>query len=72
MAVAPKKHTLLMASFLLCFLLVTAQARSTPRESRGVEKADDKMLSTTKEVPTSEELEMMDYSPARKKTPIHN
>ncbi|KAL3527910.1 hypothetical protein ACH5RR_012566 [Cinchona calisaya] len=49
-------------------------ARSMPKESQSVEKGGDKMLTTTKEVPASitEELEMMDYTPARKKTPIHN
>ncbi|CAI9109150.1 OLC1v1008915C1 [Oldenlandia corymbosa var. corymbosa] len=77
MAVLPKKEVILLVSLLLCFLLVTSQARSMPKEKSNRSSnrnGGDKMISApAKEVPISkDQLEMMDYSPARKKTPIHN
>ncbi|PSS36737.1 Ankyrin repeat domain-containing protein [Actinidia chinensis var. chinensis] len=79
MVVLPSKRLLLVAFFLLCFVSITAKARSLPKESssHGGEKGDQNdPLTVTQSInmqPHShEDLETMDYTPARKKPPIHN
>ncbi|KAJ4822208.1 hypothetical protein Tsubulata_013572 [Turnera subulata] len=68
------KHLILVALFLLCF--VTVRAR-TLREANGdvVDKSHNDLLpskGTDHEMPDVDELAGMDYTPARKKPPIHN
>ncbi|XVF18340.1 hypothetical protein REPUB_Repub11eG0013200 [Reevesia pubescens] len=68
------KH-ILLAFLLLCFISTTPRARSLPN-GREMEKGhDDQVLTATSEgpgAPNVDELVAMDYTPAKRKPPIHN
>ncbi|EOY13681.1 Encodes a root meristem growth factor, Belongs to a family of functionally redundant ous peptides that are secreted, putative [Theobroma cacao] len=70
-----RKHYLLVAFLLLCFISTTARAQSLPKEARETEKGhDDQVLTAATEDGASnvDELVAVDYTPARRKPPIHN
>ncbi|KAF9678765.1 hypothetical protein SADUNF_Sadunf07G0069800 [Salix dunnii] len=76
MAEISRNHLVLVAFFLLCFVSTRARAARTLREAssnHGAEK-DQNDLFPSKEngLPGVDELIGMDYTPARKKPPIHN
>ncbi|KAH7860215.1 hypothetical protein Vadar_010734 [Vaccinium darrowii] len=62
------KRLVLVAILLLCFLSIPAAARSLCRES----SKHDNLKPKEKRETNGEDLITMDYTPARKKTPIHN
>ncbi|KAI5582269.1 hypothetical protein POPTR_007G077300v4 [Populus trichocarpa] len=76
MAKISRNHLVLVAFFLLCFVSTCARAARTLREAsnHGAEKKDQNDMFPSKEngLPDVEELVGMDYTPARKKPPIHN
>ncbi|KAL3728864.1 hypothetical protein ACJRO7_033450 [Eucalyptus globulus] len=70
------KRLVLVAFCFLCFISITAQGRSL--HAAAVENIDGlvpKDVNTPKEEGTMEaddDFSLIDYSPAKKKTPIHN
>ncbi|XP_059641691.1 uncharacterized protein LOC132283707 [Cornus florida] len=75
--VVASKRLLLVLFFLLCFIPFAARARSLRAYSNiGEEKGHDHdvkfMAKEDTSVPDSRDLMMLDYTPARKKSPIHN
>ncbi|KAB2095470.1 hypothetical protein ERO13_A01G042000v2 [Gossypium hirsutum] len=73
MARVPCKHVLLIVFIFLCFISTTPVARSLPSEMK--KGLDDRVVTTENEggaPPDVDELESMDYTPARRKPPIHN
>lgn len=68
------KRLVLVAILLLCFLSIPATARSLRREiSKGAEEGKrDNFKPKEKRETNGEDLITMDYTPARKKTPVHN
>ncbi|KAH6835191.1 hypothetical protein C2S53_014460 [Perilla frutescens var. hirtella] len=79
MAFFPTKHLLIVTIFLLCFISTSTQARKLSMkipQSPNIASAKGKEKVARKEDQVqdnmSEELAMIDYSPARRKTPIHN
>ncbi|KAI4345148.1 hypothetical protein L6164_012302 [Bauhinia variegata] len=82
MAVLSNKRLLLVCFFLLCFVSIHARAR-TLKESSNIasgdantaphrESHDDTFKPKDNELNTDSEVFSMDYSPARRKPPIHN
>ncbi|KAM1068203.1 hypothetical protein ACFX1Q_000167 [Malus domestica] len=74
MAAIPCKHLVVVAFFLLCFVSITAQGRSLGLVSKRAGDAyqkneDDQAVVLQDEI---NDLLAMDYTPARKKPPIHN
>ncbi|OMO74620.1 hypothetical protein CCACVL1_16579 [Corchorus capsularis] len=75
MARVPCKHFLLVAFVLLCFISTTTKARSLPKAPSTPEKGhgDEVVLTATQDGDSNvEELVAVDYTPARRKPPIHN
>ncbi|KAI3461979.1 hypothetical protein Pfo_018642 [Paulownia fortunei] len=77
MAALPTKHLVLVTLFLLCFISTsTTQGRNLsmkiPQPPNLANEKGEEMVARKEELPDSEELAVVDYSPARKKTPIHN
>ncbi|CAK7337819.1 unnamed protein product [Dovyalis caffra] len=76
MATISRNHLVLVAFFLLCFVSTCTRAARTLREANNheVEKKDENDLFPSKENGLSDvdDLVGMDYTPARKKPPIHN
>ncbi|KAG5241695.1 hypothetical protein OIU76_024857 [Salix suchowensis] len=75
MAQISRNHLVLVAFFLLCFVSTCARARTLREASSHVAvKKDQNDLFPSKEngLPGVDELIGMDYTPARKKPPIHN
>ncbi|CAI0554958.1 unnamed protein product [Linum tenue] len=75
------KHLLLVAFFLLCFISPCARGRrlkevvsEEKHEVVAVETKEHNLEVPSKEthLPDPDELAGMDYTPARKKPPIHN
>ncbi|KAK4356110.1 hypothetical protein RND71_025081 [Anisodus tanguticus] len=69
-----KTHWFLAISFLLCFILITCQARNLRVDSYEVQKSGQQVVVRNKEQSKYEDSVAMDvdYTPARKKPPIHN
>ncbi|XP_052191369.1 protein GOLVEN 2 isoform X1 [Diospyros lotus] len=77
MALLVCKRLLLLAFLMLCIISVPATAarvlRTDERTNIGAEKGqNDAIMPKGKWVADSEELLTMDYTPAKKKPPIHN
>ncbi|KAM7529186.1 hypothetical protein LguiB_032596 [Lonicera macranthoides] len=74
MGMLPCKRLILAAFILLCFFTTTTNARSLLRESNVAEKVHSEEFMAKEESADheSEELVVEDYTPARKKSPIHN
>ncbi|GMP25499.1 hypothetical protein CsSME_00002336 [Camellia sinensis var. sinensis] len=75
MGVLPCKRLVLVAFFLLCFISsITATARRFYTETTyEAEKGEDvKFKTKEKGLRDDQDLMTMDYTPARKKPPIHN
>ncbi|KAA8546932.1 hypothetical protein F0562_003361 [Nyssa sinensis] len=74
MAMVACRRLVLVAFLLLCFIFITARARSLRTDINGAEKGHDMFIPKEDGVPdsTTEELVAMDYTPATKKPPIHN
>ncbi|KAL3584016.1 hypothetical protein D5086_015077 [Populus alba] len=75
MAKISRNHLVLVAFFLVCFVSTCARARTLREASnQGAEKKSQNDMFPSKEngLPDAEELVGMDYTPARKKPPIHN
>ncbi|XP_052191370.1 protein GOLVEN 2 isoform X2 [Diospyros lotus] len=76
MALLVCKRLLLLAFLMLCIISVPATARVLRTDERtniGAEKGqNDAIMPKGKWVADSEELLTMDYTPAKKKPPIHN
>ncbi|CAJ1937929.1 unnamed protein product [Sphenostylis stenocarpa] len=76
MATSPNfKHILLVAFLLLCFITMTARARSL-REIKddAVKKSQTGLFKPQHEgaQESNNELDTMDYTPAKRNPPIHN
>ncbi|KAL2342964.1 hypothetical protein Fmac_004249 [Flemingia macrophylla] len=78
MAMSPNKGLLLVAVLLLCFIGTTARARSL-KEIRDSVKKGQANLNATLFKPnhdgahdSNDELDTMDYTPAKRNPPIHN
>ncbi|KAJ1412911.1 Root meristem growth factor 9 [Sesbania bispinosa] len=76
MAMSPSKRLLLIAFLLLCFISMTARARNLRENKDGAEKVQSSefKLKPNHEgaQDSSDELDTMDYTPAKKNPPIHN
>ncbi|XAR73252.1 hypothetical protein NMG60_11007161 [Bertholletia excelsa] len=77
MAVMSTKRLLLVTFFLFCFISGTARARNlrtlqAERSTNGAEKVQNPTLVPKQGDHEGENLLTMDYTPARKKPPIHN
>ncbi|XVE63254.1 hypothetical protein DITRI_Ditri07aG0005200 [Diplodiscus trichospermus] len=74
MARVPCKHILLVAFVLLSFISATPRARSFPNAGETDQKCSDEELLTATQggAPNVDEMVAMDYTPARRKPPIHN
>ncbi|KAL6345594.1 hypothetical protein AAG906_017324 [Vitis piasezkii] len=74
MAPAPCKRFVLVAFFLFCTISTMTSARSLRTLSNGIkaEKGYDAFVPKEEGVPDAEDLISVDYTPARKKPPIHN
>ncbi|OMO92646.1 hypothetical protein COLO4_17423 [Corchorus olitorius] len=75
MARVPCKHFLLVAFILLCFISTTTRGRSLPKAPSAPEKGahGDEVVTATQDGDSNvEELVAVDYTPARRKPPIHN
>ncbi|KAK9271775.1 hypothetical protein L1049_002138 [Liquidambar formosana] len=74
MARVPCKRLVLVAFFLLCFISTTAKARNLRTGNNEAERGHDDLLIPKEDgAPVNvEELVTVDYTPARKKPPIHN
>ncbi|XP_061345614.1 protein GOLVEN 2 [Gastrolobium bilobum] len=74
MAMLPSKRLVLVAFLLLCFISMTARARSLRETGVGAEKGQRNLFKLNHEgaQDSSDELDTMDYTPAKKKPPIHN
>ncbi|KAI3451052.1 hypothetical protein Pfo_007717 [Paulownia fortunei] len=78
MAVLPSKSLVMVSLFLVFFISTTTQARNLvlmeshqpPKLANGINGVE--MLATEEELPDSEDLAVMDYTPVQKKTPVHN
>ncbi|KAK7358889.1 hypothetical protein VNO77_00829 [Canavalia gladiata] len=75
MAFSPSKRLLLVAFLLFCFFTMTARARNL-RETKDEAKKDQTKnlfkLNHEGAQDSSDDLDTMDYSPAKKNPPIHN
>ncbi|KAK7399436.1 hypothetical protein VNO78_10618 [Psophocarpus tetragonolobus] len=75
MALPPNKRLLLVAFLLLCFVTVTVRARNF-REIRedAVKKGQTGLFKLNHEgaQDSNNELDTMDYTPAKRNPPIHN
>ncbi|XP_019436863.1 PREDICTED: uncharacterized protein LOC109343150 [Lupinus angustifolius] len=78
MALLPSKLLLLLAFLLLCFITTTPRARSLRDTSgNGVEKGQSsvkvfKPNNREGAQSSSDEVDTMDYTPAKRNPPIHN
>ncbi|GLU20350.1 hypothetical protein SLE2022_365540 [Rubroshorea leprosula] len=76
MARVPHKRLLFVAFLLFCFFSISASARSLPmaRNEVGAQKSHEDVSTKNDEVESSiaDEFMSMDYTPAKKKPPIHN
>ncbi|KAI3441074.1 uncharacterized protein J3R85_002740 [Psidium guajava] len=73
MAKLPCKHLVLFVFVSLCFASITATARNL-RESVGGEGTNhvETLVAKGGQPPDANDLFSMDYTPVRKKPPIHN
>ncbi|GMJ05369.1 root meristem growth factor 9, GOLVEN 2, CLE-like 9 [Hibiscus trionum] len=73
MARVPCKHVLIVFIF-LCFISTTPTARSLPDARETKEGLDGQVVTGTESgaPPDVDELVAVDYTPARRKPPIHN
>ncbi|XP_020215497.1 uncharacterized protein LOC109799371 [Cajanus cajan] len=77
MAMSPNKSLLLVAFLLLCFITTTARARNLREIKDEVKKGQanlDAMFKPNHEgaQESNDELDTMDYTPAKRNPPIHN
>ncbi|XWS10793.1 hypothetical protein CRYUN_Cryun38cG0028100 [Craigia yunnanensis] len=73
MSRVPCTHILLVTFLLLCFFSTTPRARSLPKARETEKGHDNQVLTATQDgAPNVDELVAMDYTPARRKPPIHN
>ncbi|KAL3613484.1 hypothetical protein CASFOL_042747 [Castilleja foliolosa] len=73
MTVLSTKHIVLVTLLLLCFFSTSSQGRrSLSMKISQQPNEKGKMVVVKKELIENEDLGAMDYTPARKRTPIHN
>ncbi|KAK7318503.1 hypothetical protein RJT34_03205 [Clitoria ternatea] len=76
--VGQNNRILLVFFFLLCFILIHARARTLKEESNIIanstrdDNKETRVLKPKEDEDNEGEVLSMDYSPARRKTPIHN
>ncbi|XP_057421225.1 uncharacterized protein LOC130715172 [Lotus japonicus] len=75
MAMLPSKRLVLITFMLLCFISITARARNLRETKDGAEKGQSSMFKPNHEGAherSDDDLDTMDYTPAKKNPPIHN
>ncbi|TKY60379.1 Root meristem growth factor 9 [Spatholobus suberectus] len=74
MAMSPNKRLLLVVFLLLCFITMTARARSLREIRDAVKKGQTDLFNPNHEgaQDSNDELDTMDYTPAKRNPPIHN
>ncbi|AET04626.1 uncharacterized protein [Medicago truncatula] len=77
MAIAQNKRFLVVVLFLICFISIQARARTLKEKSNDVtsnthNNKEDHMFKAKEEHNVGDEVFSMDYTPARRKPPIHN
>ncbi|KAK8472639.1 hypothetical protein PHAVU_002G267404 [Phaseolus vulgaris] len=76
MATSPNCRHLLLLCLLLCFITMTARARSLReiKHDDAVKKAQTGLFKPQHEAAqqSNDELDTMDYTPAKRNPPIHN
>ncbi|CAK8578900.1 unnamed protein product [Lathyrus sativus] len=79
MAITQNKRFLLVILFLLCFISIQARARILKEKSNDVvsvshdkEAQDHEFKAKEEDHNNGDEVFAMDYTPARRKPPIHN
>ncbi|KAK7318504.1 hypothetical protein RJT34_03206 [Clitoria ternatea] len=74
MAMSHNKRLLLVAFVLLCFITMTARARSLRETKDEAKKGETSLFKPNHEGAhdNSDDLDTMDYTPAKKNPPIHN
>ncbi|KAL7089863.1 hypothetical protein ACP275_12G003700 [Erythranthe tilingii] len=69
-----KRYFFLVTFFLICFMISTSTTQARKLGMKITRQIPNRELANEKaeEMAASEQLAAMDYTPARKKTPIHN
>ncbi|KAF1887822.1 hypothetical protein Lal_00023830 [Lupinus albus] len=77
MALLPTKQFLVLAFLLLCFIFTTGRSLRENSDDNGVEKGQSSIYVLIQnnhegKHSSSNEVDTMDYTPAKKNPPIHN